>query len=292
MSLDCRPRIAKECVCCGGDELSEQPAILMPFVAARVFGWEPVEINESWGLRDVACGMAYSVCRTLKCNHCGLVFLDIRFDDSEMSRLYTGYRGPEYVEQRTRFEPGYAVRNARFMEGAPNISDAEEFLTPHTGHVERVLDWGGDTGINTPFRREATTHHIYELSDTPLVPGAQRVEVTETACHEYDLVVLSHVLEHVPFPLDTLAVVRAAMREKTVLWVSVPFELALRTPGRFEEAYLAKRHWHEHVNFFTEDSLAHLLERAGLRVVAHRMTAVPGEQADDWHMEAVCRLAT
>ena len=40
------------------------------------------------------------------------------------------------------------------------------------------------------------------------------------------------------------------------------------------EAYLAKRHWHEHVNFFTEEALVTLLEGAGLRVVERTTFAV------------------
>jgi hypothetical protein len=246
----------------------------MPFVASRVFGWEPVEITEDWHLRDLQCGMAYSVCNTLKCNECGLIFLDIRFDDSEMAALYKGYRDEEYTALRTRFEPNYHVQNSDLLEGYAYIPHVEEFLRERIGQVESVLDFGGDTGLNTPFRREVAVHHVYDISDKDVIEGAQRVEAHETIAHEYDLVVVSQVLEHVPFPQEIVADVVQAMGPNTVLWVEVPHEAVIREAANPEEAYLAKRHWHEHVNFFTEDALTRMLEGAGLNVVERTTLAV------------------
>ena len=39
-----RERIAAQCVCCGSENLKSSPAVIMPFVAHRTFGWEPVFI--------------------------------------------------------------------------------------------------------------------------------------------------------------------------------------------------------------------------------------------------------
>ena len=104
-----RSRIATHCVCCQGTNLNRSPAILMPFVASRVFGWEPVEITAEWGLRDIRQGFAYPLCNSVQCADCGVLFLDIRFDDAEMSALYADYRGDAYTALRERFEPGYTI---------------------------------------------------------------------------------------------------------------------------------------------------------------------------------------
>src|ERR1700754_592858 len=87
-----RERLAFSCVCCGSGDLAASPAILMPFVAHRAFGWAPVEIDESWGLQTIRNGMAYSICKTLRCRKCSHLFCDIRFSDEEMSAIYSGYR--------------------------------------------------------------------------------------------------------------------------------------------------------------------------------------------------------
>ena len=53
-----RERIATQCVCCGGTRLKSAPAVLMPFISHRAFGWEPVVIDESWGLKTIRSGTA------------------------------------------------------------------------------------------------------------------------------------------------------------------------------------------------------------------------------------------
>jgi hypothetical protein len=58
-NTESQERIASTCVCCGISRLSGSPAILMPFVAARVFDWYPVVIDESWGLKTIQSGHVY-----------------------------------------------------------------------------------------------------------------------------------------------------------------------------------------------------------------------------------------
>ncbi len=111
--------IASRCICCDGDRLHKSPAILMPFVAKRVFDWEPVEITSDWGMKTLRVGMAYPLCNSLQCRDCGALFLDIRFSDAEMARLYSGYRDAEYTALRERFEPGYAALNTALASARP-----------------------------------------------------------------------------------------------------------------------------------------------------------------------------
>ena len=147
-----RERIATQCVCCGGENLKSSPAILMPFVAHRVFGWAPVVIDESWGLNTIKSGNAYSICKSLYCKDCGFLFLDIRFSDAELSNLYEDYRGETYNSLRESYEPGYTLRNKELIAGFEYIGDIEKFLEPHLNFPVSVLDWGGDIGKNTPFK--------------------------------------------------------------------------------------------------------------------------------------------
>ena len=85
--------IATQCICCGNKKLKNSPAILMPFISSRVFGWDPVLIDNSWGLNTIKDGNAYAICKSLYCTICNFLFLDIRFSDSELRNLYFDYRG-------------------------------------------------------------------------------------------------------------------------------------------------------------------------------------------------------
>ena len=110
----------------------------MPFIADRIFGWRPTEISPEWGLRDIPVGLACSICKTMMCEDCGMLFLDMRFDDEEMASLYRDYRGEAYTRDRDRFEPGYAARNAIMLEGSTYIDQIEAILEPYLSAGQRV----------------------------------------------------------------------------------------------------------------------------------------------------------
>lgn len=257
----------------------------MPFVAQRALGWEPCEITPEWGLRDLPLGHAHALCTTLHCPACGTLFLDMRFDDSEMARLYRDYRGNEYEAQREHFEPGYTTRNRALVAGDAHIPEIDAFLRPRLPARPAVLDWGGDTGLNTPLRREAALHHVLDISGRPLVDGAVAVAAPQGT---YDVIVLAHVLEHVPEPGSLIDQVRAAMAARTRLYVEVPFEVLMRAAETDGTAWRRKRHWHEHINFFSPVGLRRLLEGHGLQVEAETRLRLSSDGATA--LGLLCRL--
>jgi len=283
-------RIASRCVCCQSDNLQKSPAILMPFIAKRTFGWEPAEITEDWNLHDIKTGMAYPLCNSVRCASCGLVFLDIRFNDSEMASLYSGYRGKEYTALRERFEPGYASRAVIIAQGATHIPKVEAFLSAYVNSRPRLLDWGGDTGFNTPFKSQCSVFHVYDISNQPVVDGASRVDKRTVEGTDYDLIVLSHVLEHLPYPDDAISEIASVMKPETVLYIEIPHEDLMRLNHGATDTHTKKKYWHEHINFFTQDSLLALLERCGLRALGMQSIEAEGG-GKHWHILSIaCSL--
>lgn len=283
--------IAQACVCCGQQDLDRSAAILMPFVAHRVFGWTPVEITEQWGLRDLHQGHAYALCNTLHCPECGLLFLDLRFDGEELGRLYRDYRGEEYARLRDHYEPGYARRNRHLLQGGGYVAQVEAFLAPLLGTPQRVLDWGGDSGINTPFRGRLRSHHVLDISDRPLVPGARQVNAEQAGAEHYQLVVLSQVLEHVPEPLALLQKVLAVLEPESVLYLEVPYESLVQNLAAGHGRWQEKRHWHEHINFYSEASLRALVRSAGLDILQFASLEVDVGNGPVRVFSLACRLA-
>lgn len=266
--------LADECVCCGSRDLAASPAVLMPFVAKRVLGHDPVEITESWGLRDLRHGTAYTLCNSLQCRECGTLFLDYRFTDEQMAALYAGYRDAAYTLQRDRYEAGYARTMAQdYAHRHAYIAGVEAWLAPHLPDRPTVLDWGGGDGANTPFLGLGEIH-IHDISGVAVVANAERVQPGRLGRPAYDLVTCCQVLEHAPAPLNLLGDIAPLLSERTLLYVEVPHEPLMREhPGSIELAG-HKRHWHEHVNFFTEAGLRRLLDRAGLRLVDVHFLAI------------------
>ena len=263
-----KEHIAQQCVCCGSKKLKKSPAILMPFVAHRALGWQPVEIDDSWGLNTIENGFAYTICNSLCCDDCGFLFLDIRFSESELNSLYDGYREKAYVDLREHYEPGYRLRNDALNNGESYLTTVEAFLSPYLTMPINMLDWGGDTGRNSPFKSNSQHFHIYDISNKPVIDGAKRVSKKTALQTQYDLIVSSQVLEHVPYPADVVLDMKKAMGPNTILYIEVPYESIMRNAGDTQDLHLEKKHWHEHINFFNEQSLQTLLKLCGLKVLA------------------------
>lgn len=284
-------RIANLCVCCGSNSLDKSSAILMPFVAHRAFGWKPVEITDSLGLETIKNGMAYSLCNTVLCRNCDHLFLDIRFSESEMNSLYNGYRERDYTDLREKYEPGYRERNLKLNSGVNYIDDIEDFLSPHLDFPLSILDWGGDTGKNTPYKTRNKLFHVYDISNkSELITGAKKIAIEDAIDTDYDLIVCSNVLEHAPYPADIIHDIKALMCADSVLYIEIPLEDIVRTCDS-DTKLVKKRHWHEHINFFSESSIRALLSNSGLEVIDFKLLQASAGSNTSWQQLIACKLS-
>jgi hypothetical protein len=125
----------------------------------------------------------------------------------------------------------------------PYIHVVEAFLRPHVPLPVRMLDWGGDTGKNSPFQTQAATFHIHDISHVPAVPGAAFVTRAEIDPDHYDLIVCSNVLEHIPHPIDLLAEISACMSAATILYLGIRTGSRPSGTGTSTSISLAKTRW-------------------------------------------------
>ena len=283
-----RERTSSQCVCCGSDNLKSSPAILMPFVAHRVFDWAPVVVDESWGLETIKNGNAYSICNSLYCLDCRFLFLDIRFSKKELSRLYDDYRGPQYTSLRESYEPGYSLSNDNLNAGVDFIENVEKFLEAHLSFPLTILDWGGDTGKNTPFKNNNKVFDIYDISNKNVIDGAKIVNKDEAFSKKYKLIVCSNVLEHVPYPSDLLFDILNTMDKDSILYIEVPLEDIIFNNEK--DSHLKKKHWHEHINFYSEKSLKRLVENVMLEIVDLRKLKVNTGASASYIFQVACRI--
>jgi SAM-dependent methyltransferase len=173
-----------------------------------------------------------ALCSLLECGSCGLRFFDHRYDDEEMKRLYSGYRGEAYFQARHRHEFWYLRRHNDGTGHAANIlakrkSATAAFIHGHTDVqvISRVLDYGGDSGQFMPDGI-GNQRDVFEVSDAAPIPGVRRLsEENQLEANGYDLVLLNHVLEHAADPADLLRRVAWLMKPGTgLLHVEVPLE--------------------------------------------------------------------
>jgi hypothetical protein len=194
----------------------------------------------------------------------------------------------KYNSLRELYEPGYTSKNNGLNSGASYIVDIENFLRPHLTFPLTVLDWGGDTGKNTPFKDENSVFDIYDISKKDVIPGANLVSKEDAILKKYSLVVCSNVLEHVPYPSDVLYEIKNTMDVDSVLYIETPLEDLVF--NNTDDLHLKKKHWHEHINFYSEQSLRRLIENVGLEVSDLSMLQVSMLGKSSYIFQIACRL--
>jgi hypothetical protein len=202
-----------------------------------------------------------------ECLSCGLMWCGISPDTDALSRYYDDYWGESYVTHRLVHEPEVVTRHWHLLVAREMDTDVEEFV----GFIpDRVLDVGGGRGFRSPFRGMSEVHVLDVSHGDP----ADGVTYVNAAVGTYDLVVLSHVLEHVPNPFNLLS--ESVLSSSGVIYVEVPDEAsAYGTRPRLSGLLSIRKEWHEHLNYFDPCSISALVKRCGLEVIELRQESGP-----------------
>ena len=258
------------CHCCGSSNILKSPGVLMPFMAKMIFDYNVFDLDDSWNLYGFQNSKIYFPCKSAQCQICGFLFSDMRFDNDELNNLYSSYREKRYSETREFFEPGYLIKNNLISENMNIINEVENFLD-FAEERTNILDWGGDDGKNTPFLQDSENIFIYDLSDKELLDKCKKINYSELQDNDYNIIVCRHVLEHVSYPKDLLNDIKNFMNEDTILYIEVPCEkIVFNDPNSFN-LHNDKKHWHEHINFFTYLSMQKLLDSCGFSIIKEKI---------------------
>jgi hypothetical protein len=219
------------------------------------------------------------------------MFYNPRLDDAEAGRLYAGYRSEEYQRMRYASEPWYTVSfNAKLgsqtsYERRHRVLAA--LLRQHIGkqEIKRVLDYGGDSGALVRGLVDGAAAFVYDISGVPAVDGV--TATSDPAECKADLVISSNVFEHVSFPRLLLEDIVKTTPPGGTVYLEVPRESPLGLPRmsrriaqigivgvtrpalapyvlRPASLYMM----HEHINYFSEQSLTALMRSCGCAVTA------------------------
>lgn len=189
------------------------------------------------------------------CGCCGFLTFAPRPSEEDIERKYTeGARLGTRDRQVQRENP----------EETQRVATLSSLLAPYLPRTAgRLLDVGGADGrFLFPFLKEGHQGDVVDYFPTTL-PGIRRLGSTVADLPHnavYDLVVCSHVLEHVATPSDMLSDIHAHLKPgQGILYVEVPMEVWRVAPPHTEPV--------THINFFTPTSLAYFLARMGYDVL-------------------------
>jgi hypothetical protein len=264
---------ASNCVICDGAIRRLKRALVAPFLAKRIWNRTPFCVD------------------LVRCEACGFMFYNPRLDDNDLRRLYRNYRSEEYQKMRHASEPWYTTKfNTDLASpGSYEIRRAKlaSVLREHVGgrKISRILDYGGDRGDLVVSLFDGAEAFVYDISGIPAAAGVTAT-IDPAGC-KADLIINSNVLEHVGFPRLLVTEILHAAPEGGLVFLEVPCEfpfgltriarrlaqigiMALTRPVlvrhvvRPASAYIM----HEHINYFTEQSLTTLMHSCGGTVIA------------------------
>jgi len=258
-----------KCPMCGDANIAVRSAVVSGFLLERI--WDNSKDKET------------QICH---CQRCGFAFYALRPDDEEMGRLYRNYRDGHYQEQRQRHDSWYTEEvNALFDDPEVHRSRQDfyrDLLTSYVNvaEVRSVLDYGGNTGVHIPDFFTNAEKFVFDISGVETVDGVRGFsDFDAVSKRKYDFVMCLSMLEHVSDPADIIEKMNGLVAEGGYLFIEVPFDSPFykHKPGKlqflFNKHFSFKAIWDrfklnrkfpyvmsEHINYFTEDSLRHIVK--------------------------------
>jgi hypothetical protein len=108
-----------------------------------------------------------------------------------------------------------------------------------------------------PFLQSGNQCHLIDYNDNTL-PGIVKIgnDITDTISHKkYDIIIISHVIEHVAEMRQLLFWLRKLLKDDGILYAEVPLEVFAGLKIEADPV--------THINFFTRNSLLNLLYSCG-----------------------------
>lgn len=201
------------------------------------------------------------------CKQCSLGRTDPVLDDASLASFY------EF--EFSRLHRGATSPTEKYLEYViPAGESLYKFLETQipTGDLTTVAEVGCATGANLlPFQSAGKQVVGFDFDESYMAYGKDRGvamqygDYKESLPHEsQDLLILSHVLEHLPDPVSELRELALRVKAGGFLYVEVPgiFSITQRwkhTPGLY--------HQNDHIYHFHEAYLRAVFESLGLEVV-------------------------
>ncbi len=244
------------------------------------------------------CGNIDSTFRLVGCARCDLFYLDPLPTQDELARIYVG-------NQQFLNDPHY-VGIGQYAAYQHYLRCIERIMT-RLGPREapRLLEVGaGLAAMSRAAKAHAKDFHTVAQDITPEAELFARpwvdlylvdymAALRERLIQEgpFDIISLTHVVEHLTEPIDVLAMCADMLADDGVLFITAPHRPPGFTPGSVlgEEHRTQWREWSynhtpAHVQYFGKQSMERLAARLGLRVAFWSAEDEEGQAFEAWLM--------
>jgi SAM-dependent methyltransferase len=201
-----------------------------------------------------------------RCKRCGLVFLWPRPNREDLDEYYLGaYRG-DYdetpVEERHRGDLDEArVRVRRLLPLLRPESKLFEVGCGSGAFLDAVIPYVGEVaGVEPDMPSRDWIVKVLRVS------VGERVDAFRKGKEAFDFVVLFHVLEHITDPIDFLRGLKHLLKPTGKLIIEVPNVDDALVSVYETRAYVRFYYQKAHLYYFSPDTLAQVIEKAGFSV--------------------------
>ena len=214
--------------------------------------------------------------RIVRCSQCGLVRVSPQPTEEELGKYYPKEYGP-YRDGDFIFKYGPISRlTKKFLNFQKRKNKKSLLIDNNDKTMLRYLDFGCGGGAD--LERVKMAHPNWELYGLDAISTAceeTRKRGFEVFCGDvfsmdlpkdfFDRVNMSHVIEHLQRPQETLKKLYDTMKEGAAVTITTP---NFDTPS----ARIFKSYWYaldtpRHLFLFTPTTLGTMIERAGFRIV-------------------------
>lgn len=212
------------------------------------------------------------------CKICGLVYADNIPSQTEFNDYYAAI-------SRYEFTHNDGIVSKSYINHTRGIVD---FLAPHVSNKKaRILDIGCSTGCLLSLLKERGYTNLIGMDPSPscvetvkqrygIEAIASTISALETTEH-FDVIILSAVLEHLVDLNSSTRKVASMLKPDGLLFLEIPdaerFFTHIFTP--FQQFSI------EHINYFTQHSVAYLLSKCSFKIIEMRKGANRGNQTID-----------
>ena len=207
----------------------------------------------------------------VSCNRCGLMYANPRSVEPDHVQIES--YDPDFVEKITgvRTDPRFSKEALQVRD----YFDTRRLLASRYPKRGDLLEVGSGLGyLMASFREDGwrvlgvepnvgLTRHAEKVLGLRVVPAI--LPKADIANASVDVVLMMHVIEHVPDPLDTLKEIMRVLRPGGMLVMETPCydTLMYKLLGRRERSLSCEGH----IYFFTSPTLKALSEKAGFRLI-------------------------
>ena len=219
-------------------------------------------------------GRFNEVFTTVVCKKCGFVFISPRATYTKTSEYYLkgGYRRQESIdinkidvnEKMKKATIGYERAQKQFQE-------FENYYKDRLESGGKVLDVGANLGHFLSFMKGANWdvlgvdpdefHSLVAMQHFGIKIEVAMYEQISFPEKHFDVIVLSHILEHCDEPNTTVIKIFKELKDNGLLYLEVP---CIERPynGNLDRFF-----WKPHLNYFSVNTLSALLANNGFKVI-------------------------